>query len=205
MNSLSKPNVITVNQEKLKMSAATEEYRESPSTMSMLRAKQAAVNTYLRPDLKVISDDSRLYFTIGLPRSGKSTFAADWQKKFPKRVVLSGDDFRLAVYGKRFQYEGEPIVRASLITAARALLHAGYEVLIDETNTTSPHVYDILNIDPDATAYIFSVTPEECIDRAIDCEQLDLIEPIKRMNENLMTTHYNIKVGTIPIKNIVYV
>ncbi len=150
----------------------------------------------------------RLSFTIGLPRGGKSTFCRTWLNEFDddkpsrKRVVLSGDDFRYAVYDQRFSAVGEELVRGCLITAARALYRAGYHVMIDETNTTPYHIRQILSIDPNAIAIYFTTPVQTCIVRAIDCNQQDLIDPIKRMYENLKITMAQINDKTLPVKNI---
>lgn len=150
----------------------------------------------------------RLSFTIGLPRGGKSTFCRTWLNEFDddkpsrKRVVLSGDDFRYAVYDQRFSSVGEELVRGCLITAARALYRAGYHVMADETNTTPYHIRQLLSIDANATAILFSTDIETCIERAIDCNQQDLIEPIKRMYSNLQSTLSQINDKTLPVKNI---
>lgn len=150
----------------------------------------------------------RLSFTIGLPRGGKSTFCRVWLNEFDddkpsrKRVVLSGDDFRYAVYDQRFSPVGEELVRGCLITAARALYRAGYHVMIDETNTTPYHIRQILNIDENAVAILFYTDTETCIERAIDCNQQDLIEPIKRMNNNLQSTLAQIKDKTLPVRYV---
>jgi predicted kinase len=144
---------------------------------------------------------SRLYFMVGLPRSGKSTLAAKWLTENlrlihdqngqvigttnPPRVVLNGDDFRHAVYGRDFCPEGEGLVFASIDVAARALLRAGYDVLIDETGTTESTIKRYLKIDPDAEAIWVDTPEEECVRRATITNKPYLIPPIKRMAEQM--------------------
>lgn len=147
---------------------------------------------------------SRLSFCIGLPRCGKSTYCSRWNNEGTNRVVVAGDDFRFAIYNQRFQIEGEELVRASLITAARALYRAGYQVMIDETNTSGASIRHILNIDPNATAIIFQTPLEVCIARAIEHSQFDLPPSIHRMSKNLEITLEQIKNKEIPIKNLEY-
>ncbi len=147
---------------------------------------------------------SRLSFCIGLARCGKSTYANRWNSEGTNRVVLAGDDFRFAVYNQRFQIEGEELVRASLITAARALYRAGYNILIDDTNTSPASIRHILNIDSNATAIIFQTPMEVCVARAIEHSQFDLPPSIKRMAKNLEVTLEQIKSKEIPIKNVEY-
>lgn len=128
---------------------------------------------------------SSLTFLVGLPRSGKSTFAESWRLENPNRVILSGDDFRHAVYNQRFSIVGDELVRACLITAARAMLYQGRDVLIDETNTSTTHQLQILAIDPKAKCYYINMNPEICKQRAIECNQQDLLPSIDRMAKNL--------------------
>lgn len=126
--------------------------------------------------------------SIGLPRSGKSTFCRDWKKWDYNRVVLSGDDFRYAITNQRFELCAELHVRANLMAAVRALHRAGYHVFVDETNTSIAHIKEILDIDHNANFYIFYTDKQTCKNRAIDCNQQDLIPSIDRMYENLMVT-----------------
>ncbi len=144
---------------------------------------------------------SRLNFTIGLPRSGKSTFCRKWREGGKNRVVLSGDSFRQSIYGERFRIEGELFVRATLLAAVKALVRDGYEILIDETNTSVYHIEEILHVDKNAHAYVFYTSAEVCKERAIDCNQLDLLTSIDRMDRNLFQTLPLIKNGTIKLSH----
>lgn len=144
----------------------------------------------------------KLYFTIGLPRSGKDTFTKKWREEEKNRVVLSGDLFRYAIYDRRYSRVGEELVRASVITAARALLLDGYDVLINDTNTSYTSIVQILNVDENATAYFLDTPAEVCIERAIKTGQEDLIKPINEMLHNLEWTINEIGLGNLKIKNI---
>jgi predicted kinase len=141
----------------------------------------------------------KISFMIGLPRSGKSTFAEKWKNEKPNRVVLNGDNFRYAIYNKRFQVIGEELVKSSLITAARALYISGYDVLIDETHTTTSNILSVLAIDEDATAYFIKTPSEVCKQRAIACGQEDLVPVIQRMTENLVITVQEMDSGRLTI------
>lgn len=44
----------------------------------------------------------QILYTVGLPRSGKSTIADRMAAKGPGRVVVSADDFRQALYQQPF-------------------------------------------------------------------------------------------------------
>lgn len=75
-----------------------------------------------------------LWYMIGLPRSGKSTFSSQWELEKPKRVVVNADSIRLALHGNGFLLEKEPEVHHIVYITVKALLLQGYEVLVDETN-----------------------------------------------------------------------
>lgn len=128
-----------------------------------------------------------LYFTIGLPRSGKSTYANEWVKEKPMRVVVCGDDIRFALHGKRFEPLAESMVNAIKLTMIRALLNRGFDVLVDGTHTTRHSIKQLLEIDRYAIGLLDTNVPtaEECIQRAKDTGQEDLIPVIHRMNKNL--------------------
>lgn len=142
-------------------------------------------------------------FTVGLPRAGKSSFSKKWRSE-NNGVVLSGDDFRMALYGKRFQIIGEEFVRAALITATRALLHQGTSVLFDETNTSLTSIRQILAIDPKAKVYLFTTSPEVCKNRAIACGHEDLLPSIDRMSKNLEVSIPYLREIGIEIEEVVY-
>lgn len=154
----------------------------------------------------------KLYFTIGLPRAGKSTFCASWQREQKSgeennwmvpnpRVVLEGDAFRKAVSGARYNEYAEQYVKPILRTSARALLNSGYDVLIDDTHTTWGSISEVLKLDPDAIplwvpaneygSYFAVPSPqflkhaEECKERAKKLDQSDLLPIIDRMVQNL--------------------
>jgi hypothetical protein len=125
-----------------------------------------------------------LYFTVGLPQSGKSTYCDQWVRQpgrqhrltrsswgfsqtvpgpslsHPKgncgrslspRVVIAGDDFRKALYGRSYRIEAEATVFAMMDVATRALLDRGFDVIIDETCTTEQTLLRYLRLDRAAT------------------------------------------------------
>lgn len=129
----------------------------------------------------------RLFFTIGLPRSGKSTIANAWATSgdddfcVSPRVVLGGDDFRLALHGQEYHRDAEGMVFATIDVAARALLSRGHDVLIDETCTTEQTLLRYLLIDIDATPILVETSEEECVRRALDNNMDYLVAPIRHM------------------------
>lgn len=141
-----------------------------------------------------------LNFTIGLPRSGKSTFVNEWVKARGTgdrpRVFISTDTIRLAVYNKRYDGECESMVHAITDVMIKHFLLLNFDVMLDCTNTTKQSLDRIKKFDPNAEFYYIPTSPEVCKERAIKCGQNDLVEVrvIDRMAENLDKIHWNYKV-----------
>lgn len=82
--------------------------------------------------IQMTQQDWTLLCTVGLPRSGKTTWAR--KQNLP---IVSPDAIRLALHGQRFIAEAEPHVWAIAKTMVRALFLAGHKmVILDATNNT---------------------------------------------------------------------
>ena len=76
------------------------------------------------------SESKVLILTVGLPRSGKSTWARS--QAYP---IVCPDEIRTALHGHRFIPEAEPFVRAVAKVMVRALFGAGHQcVIFDGSN-----------------------------------------------------------------------
>ena len=76
--------------------------------------------------------EKTLILTVGLPRSGKSTWA-----KQQGRPIVNPDSIRMAIHGHPFIRLAEPLVWAIAKVMVRALFSAGHNtVILDATNTT---------------------------------------------------------------------
>lgn len=140
-------------------------------------------------------EKGKLYFCIGLPRSSKSTFCNKWVMNRPMSVIVSSDDIRLAIHGKRYEPLAETLVFATKHIMIRALLNRGFDVIVDGTHSTEISIQRLLEIDEKAVAIVFDASKETCIQRAIDSGQEDLIPAIERIETNLL------KLGWIPNKH----
>lgn len=132
-----------------------------------------------------MAKDSRgkLYFTIGLPRSGKSSYANAWSKESPNRVVIGGDDFRIGLHGHEYLRTSEGLVFGVMDAAIRALLHRGFDVLVDETCTTEATLLRYLLIDLNATPIILDTPANICIQRAREGGKEHLVPCIVQMDK----------------------
>ena len=122
-----------------------------------------------------------LIMTVGLPRSGKSTYAR--KQGIP---IVNPDSIRLALYGSggKFIDDAEPMIWCMAKYFVKALFLAGHdEVILDATNLTKKgrDFWD----DPNwIRKFIrFDASKEECIKRAILDNRRDLLLIIVKMDE----------------------
>jgi predicted kinase len=134
-----------------------------------------------------------LHFLIGLPRSGKSTWATNWMRGTPSvrngivypRVVVCADDIRLAIIGERFWAPAEPAVHMVKDYMTEALLARGHDVCIDGTHTTEPSIRQNYQTDPNASWTFINTPVAACKERAVATNQSDLVDVINRMEKQL--------------------
>lgn len=108
---------------------------------------------------------THLAIMCGLPRSGKSTYAARLREG-QGWTVICPDEVRYALHGRPYFQEAEPFVWAMCETMARALLRNNHKVLIDATNTTkkrrAPWLRIAREFDINPLAFVMLTSPEEC-------------------------------------------
>lgn len=127
-----------------------------------------------------------VYIMVGLPRSGKSTYA---EKYKGNKAIISADQLRYLVYGQRFWGPGEDMMWAIRKIALTMLMEQGIDIVIDETNTTEARRKSIIELARKHN-YIIEVvvinTPKEiCIERARAEGDEKIIPVIERMAEQL--------------------
>lgn len=123
------------------------------------------------------TNDKQLTLMVGLPRSGKSTYA----RKMGCPIV-NPDSIRLALHGQRFASEAEPMVWAMAKYMVKALFLAGHRsVVVDATNTTKKR-RDAWLSDGWTIRMIHIDTPKAtCIERAVAENDTDIVPVIERM------------------------
>ena len=124
-------------------------------------------------------EEDILILTVGLPRSGKSTWAQE--QKCP---IVSPDSIRLALHGKPYIQEAEGFVWATAYLMAKALFLAGHtRVIIDATNNTIKRRKAWADKFKGTRIILkeFKTSKEECILRARKDHREDLIPVIERM------------------------
>lgn len=125
-----------------------------------------------------------LILTVGLPQSGKSTWA-----QTESHPIVNPDSIRLALHGKPFIGLAEPFVWAIAKVMVRALFLAGHDaVILDATNTTRKRRDEWKSSSWCRSFKVFDTPVEVCRDRAASsCNDQDHLEgllgAIDRMND----------------------
>lgn len=118
-----------------------------------------------------------LVLTVGLPRSGKSTWARS--KGYP---IVCPDAIRLALHGAAFVTDAEPMVWTIARYMVKSLFLAGHNIVIlDAVNSTRARRDEWKSVRWKRRYMVMKTTKEECLRRAQESPQL--IPIIERMAE----------------------
>ncbi len=121
--------------------------------------------------------EKRLIMTVGLPRSGKSTWAR--QQGLP---IVNADSLRLAIHGQVYCQEAERIIWTTAYYMVKALFLAGHDIVIlDSCNHTQKRRDDWISKDWKRFYKVFDTSKNICIKRARESQTEYLIPVIKRM------------------------
>ena len=121
--------------------------------------------------------DWELLLTVGLPRSGKTT----WALKSPYPVV-NRDAIRLALHGHAYLQAAEDMVTAIETYMVGALFYAGHNSVIVDACHMKKKYRDRWKWDEWKIKTIIFDTPADiCIQRARATDRGDLVSVIERM------------------------
>ena len=126
----------------------------------------------------LLGERINVILTIGLPRSGKSTWAKN--HTFP---IVNRDSIRLALYNQPYIQEMEEFVSYFETKMADSLIIAGNKtIIIDATHMKQKYIDKWKNQDHvKLILKYFYVHPDTCKQRAIDSDTEYLIPVIDRM------------------------
>lgn len=121
--------------------------------------------------------DKILVATVGLPRSGKSTWATS--QAWP---IVNPDAIRLAIHGQRFNAQAEPFVWVVAKTMIQSLFLAGHKIVIlDACNTTRKRRDDLRSVGWETFFKVIDTPKEICLQRAMDEQDTEIAPVIERM------------------------
>jgi len=127
-----------------------------------------------------IPKEKILICTVGLPRSGKSTFCKEHLSSYP---IVNPDSVRFAMYGQRFIVEAESFVWATVKVMIKALFRTGHQIVVfDATNTVADLRNDMRSSEYKSVYKVVNTDLEICKQRAIDDGMEDLVPIIERMS-----------------------
>ena len=126
-----------------------------------------------------------LICTIGLPRSGKTTWAV--RQGFP---IVSPDAIRVTLHGKRYDKDYEEEVWVMARQMVRALFRAGNDIVILDACNTTKNRRDPWSSCPDGEQWetvfkIIDTSKEVCLDRAKRDKDDYIVPIIERMAAQL--------------------
>lgn len=112
---------------------------------------------------------NRLYILIGIPGSGKTTFAKKYLNKI-NTVLVSTDEIRKKLTGT---YSFSTKTNERVFTTAKRIINDsllnGFDVIFDATNTKKEYRKDFIKIaqdtNSDAIAFIFNTPLSICLKR----------------------------------------
>lgn len=120
---------------------------------------------------------NKLIVTVGLPRSGKSTWAKE--QALP---IVNPDSIRLAMHGQIFAKQAEDLVWATAKIMVRALFLAGHEtVILDATNLGADRRDAWRDKNWSRKFHVFVTEPSTCKQRALSSSRPELVDVIDRM------------------------
>lgn len=128
-----------------------------------------------------LTPSKELTLLMGLPYAGKSS----WAKRMSRTLlapVVCPDAIRVALHGQRFVPEAEGFVWAQAKLMVRALLMAGNEhVYLDATNLKRQYRDNWADLGVRRRIIHFAASAEECIRRATEAGDTEIIPVIERM------------------------
>lgn len=144
----------------------------------------------------------RLILLVGIPGSGKTTYAKEYIEKEPNTIHLSSDAIRKELYGDETIQDNPGAVFALMHQRAVEALNEGHDVVYDATNVTRKGRSTIINICPKFVrieAHIIWAPIEVCIERDTSRERTVGKEVIDKMLKRFQAPYYDEGIDEIKI------
>lgn len=142
----------------------------------------------------------KLIILVGIPGSGKTTYAKDYMERNANTIHLSSDAIRKELYGDE-NTQGNPAEVFSLMQKrAVETLNDGYDVIYDATNITRKDRQGIISVCPKIAkieCHIIWAPIEVCIERDSKRERTVGKEVIDRMLKRFQAPWYDESIDSI--------
>lgn len=161
-------------------------------------------------DNSLIRLENSLYILIGIPNSGKSTYADNFLLKHPNIIVIATDEIRNQLTGT---YEFSLKSNKSVFDIAKKMINEalvqGFDVVFDATNTNKRYRKTIINIakrnNAKTIAVVFKTPLGICLDRnstrSIEIRvPKDVIVEMSKYDSNISESEGFEKVINVPWK-----
>ena len=115
--------------------------------------------------------DKTVMLTVGLPYSGKSTWAREYAKTHNTPVV-NIDSIRMATYGRKFESLAEGLVWSIAKIMVRSLFFAGHDYVIVDSHNMTGRSRVTWTTEPtwNVMFKVFETSPDICKQRARENE-----------------------------------
>lgn len=135
----------------------------------------------------------KMTILVGLPRSGKSTYAKKIQKYANayggNTVIVSSDEIRLLEYGQRYLAGGERYLWKTHGIVLKVLMQQQFDVIVDSTNINKVHRATLIELAKEfgyrTHAVCFTTDVAECVERALKDGMEDLVPVIEQMASDI--------------------
>lgn len=115
-------------------------------------------------------EERTILATVGLPASGKSSWARQMQAKWPSFKILNKDQLRAMLDSGQYSPANEQFIRRVRLDILRTILTDGFSAIVDDTNLNPSARIELIELAAElSAAYVevpFTDIPfEECVAR----------------------------------------
>lgn len=136
---------------------------------------------------------AKLIMLIGLPGSGKSTYATRYKSNYPNTAIVSSDNIREELFGNANDQTHNGEVFTTMLNRTREFLRADIDVIYDATNINRKRRINLLKELPKDTisiAVFFAVAFSLCKEQNEQRARVVPNEVMERMYKSINIPHY---------------
>lgn len=132
--------------------------------------------------------NKKILILIGIPASGKTTWALDYVSKNEKWIRVSRDDFRYMLKNSgETEHKVEQMISTLVINTIEQSIKSGLNVIVDSTHCKVSHInvlIDKFKYYADIDYRVFDISLDKAIERDRNRDKKVGVDTIKRMYNN---------------------